>query len=41
MNSLRARLIVAASVVLAVFIVLVNLITDLSYALIDPRIKYD
>ena len=27
-------------VVLAVFIVLVNLITDLSYALIDPRIKY-
>ena len=28
-------------VVLAGFIVLVNLITDLSYALIDPRIKYD
>jgi ABC-type dipeptide/oligopeptide/nickel transport system permease component len=28
-------------VVLAVFIVFVNLITDLSYALIDPRIKYD
>lgn len=28
-------------VVLAVFIVLVNLITDLSYAFIDPRIKYD
>ena len=28
-------------VVLAVFIVIVNLITDLSYALIDPRIKYD
>jgi ABC-type dipeptide/oligopeptide/nickel transport system permease component len=28
-------------VVLAVFIVLVNLITDLSYALIDPRIRYD
>ena len=28
-------------VVLSVFIVLVNLITDLSYSLIDPRIKYD
>ena len=28
-------------VVLALFIVIVNLITDLSYALIDPRIKYD
>jgi len=28
-------------VVLALFVVIVNLITDLSYALIDPRIKYD
>jgi peptide/nickel transport system permease protein len=28
-------------VVLSVFIVLVNLVTDLSYAFIDPRIKYD
>lgn len=28
-------------VILALIIVLVNLITDLSYALIDPRIKYD
>ena len=28
-------------VVLSVLIVIVNLITDLSYALIDPRIKYD
>lgn len=28
-------------VVLAGFVVIVNLITDLSYALIDPRIKYD
>jgi ABC-type dipeptide/oligopeptide/nickel transport system permease component len=28
-------------VVLAVFIVIVNLITDLSYALIDPRIKFE
>jgi ABC-type dipeptide/oligopeptide/nickel transport system permease component len=28
-------------VVLAVFIVIVNLVTDLSYAFIDPRIKYN
>ena len=37
---LRHRLAVAGLLVVAIFVLLANLLTDVAYAVVDPRIRY-